>query len=50
MTQNQENQKNDYQELIDEVLSVLKGKRASLCKMVLKDLIKHGIDKKSTVN
>jgi len=50
MSKELENQKNDYQELIAEVLSVLKGKKSSLCKRVLKDLIKQGIDKKSTVN
>ncbi|MBC5839621.1 hypothetical protein [Flavobacterium muglaense] len=41
---------NERQELTKAILLVLKGKRASLCKSVLKDLLRHEIDKKSTVN
>ena len=41
---------NEYQELCEQILCLFKGKSSSLCKQVLKDLITHGIDKKSTVN
>ena len=43
-------QPNEHQELMEAILLVLKGKRASLCKSVLKGLIIHEIDKKSIVN
>ena len=47
---NTQQPKSEHQELAEQVLSVLKGKRASLCKEVLIGLIRHEIDKKSTVN
>ena len=43
-------QQSEHQEVSEQVISVLKGKRASLCKEVLIGLIRHEIDKKSTVN
>lgn len=48
-TQSVENQ-NEHQELYDAILLLLKGKKVSLCKTVLKGLIEYEIDKKSTVN
>ena len=49
-TQQNTPQQNEYQELCEQILCLFKGKSSSLCKQVLKDLITHGIDKKSTVN
>ena len=48
-TQNTVNQ-NEEKELYDAILLLLKGRKVSLCKSVLKGLIKHEIDKKSTIN
>jgi hypothetical protein len=48
-TQSVENQ-NEHQELYDAILLLLKGRKVSLCKEVLVGLIRHEIDKKSTVN
>jgi len=39
----------ECQKLTKEVLTVLKGKRTDLCKMVLKQLLEEGLDYKSLV-
>lgn len=40
---------NEFKDLTKEILALLKGKRASLCKNVLKHLIDDVIDGKSLV-
>ena len=42
-------QKNGYKELKKEVLAVLKGKKTSLCKTVLKVLLEEELDYNSLV-